>query len=143
MERHSEIKRTINYLNDIITDLSLTGTRTSRIPYSQLCQNYKEAQVYLQRFSASDQEIEALVAQLPNLLPGSIFNTQLEGMWLLAIPGCVIPIFGVFLVILTAPVSIPYCIIRVAVLRTTKSRILEAKFALRQIVHMLRERLVD
>jgi len=60
-------------------------------------------------------------------------------MWLLAIPGCVVPFFGVVLVLLTAPVSIPYFIIRVAVLKRTKSRIWEAMSVLRQLVNRFKE----
>jgi hypothetical protein len=140
MERVTEIKRTITYLGDIISDLSLTGTQKSKILYSQLFRNYREAQAYLLRFSTGDPELEGLVARLPSLVPSNIFNVQLEGMLLVVIPGCVIPFFAVALILLTAPVSIPYFIIRVVVLRKTKSRIWEAKVTLTQLVNKLRER---
>jgi hypothetical protein len=143
MEPVRETKLAIIYLDAILTDLSLVGTRKAMISYSQLHQNYTEAQRYLQKFSASDKDIAILVAELPDLVRSNIFNAQLEGTWLLVIPGCIIPLFAVALVVLTAPVSIPYFIIRMVVVRRTKSRISEAKFALTQVVNKLRDRLAE
>jgi hypothetical protein len=139
MDTEAQTRRTINYLTDIVDELTLINSDEPKLSYEQVYQRFNEARQYILSSFPADEVLRNEAETLPTLVRPTIFNRDKGGILTVAILGLVNPFATILILTITFPISLPYLTIRAFVTRETKSRTDEAKFRLTRIVNRLKE----
>lgn len=100
MDQETEIRRTINYVADLIQKSDAVMKGETKDDYREYYRNYQEAVTYLK-------QIREINTQLPELVKPTIFNKRLGGLWAISVLGLFNPFLTILIFTLTLPVSLP------------------------------------
>lgn len=100
MDKETEIRRTINYVSDLINESDRVITSASKIDYFDFYKNYREVIAYLNRTN------DKINDTVPELVKPNIFNRRLGGLWTISIFGLLNPFFAILIITITFPVSL-------------------------------------
>jgi hypothetical protein len=137
MDKLTEIRRTINYISDLIDESERMTKSDAGIDYHEYYRNYGEVIGYLK---AADGRIGD---GIPELVKPNIFNGRIGGLWTITLFGLVNPFLAILIFTITFPVSIPYLIIRGFTIRKTMDRIEDAKIFLNHVLNRLNEQKME
>ncbi|MBS1507140.1 MAG: hypothetical protein JSS79_10890 [Bacteroidetes bacterium] len=137
MDKETEIRRKINYVNDLIQKSDDVIKGESNDDYYEYYRTYREVVVYLNSSTENNSN------PIPELIKPNIFNKRLGGLWTITVLGLLNPFFAILIFTITFPITFPYLITRGLFLTQTKNRVEELKICLTTIVNNLKTERIE
>ncbi len=141
MDEETRRRRTVYYVADLLKKMTAADKSAFEKCYEQVYQNYHEVKSYLATFSVENDELRTEVGTLPVLIRPNFLIRDFEIIWAMTtVLGVLSPFLIIFILLMTFPVSVPFLVIRAAVLRRTRSRVSEAEIVLIRVLNKLKEK---